>query len=141
MSHLPFLNCYSGIESEENEARTGNGCAPFPYMASTRAKRTTRGEVKPISSTRKKDALEVRERLAGKVLAQAEDIIEKVIEAAKTGNYLPTKFLFEFAGIMEPITKQDSEAEAQNRARSLAEVLLEAAQNGPKDPPQETPAA
>lgn len=85
--------------------------------------------------------LAVRERLAGKVLKEADDIIDKVIEAAKTGNYLPTKFLFEFAGIMEPIPRPDAEAEAQNRARSLAELLLDALQNGPKDTPQETPAA
>jgi hypothetical protein len=84
------------------------------------------------------DARAVRDRLVARILDNADEIVGGVTEAAKSGNYLPAKFLFEFAGIMEPAPKTDSEAEAQNRVRSLAEILLDAAQNAAKDQPQQT---
>jgi hypothetical protein len=87
------------------------------------------------------DARAIRERLIARILNNADDIVGGVTEAAKSGNYLPARFLFEFAGIMEPAPpKTDSEVEAQNRVRSLAEILLDAAQSATKDHSQQTQA-
>ena len=69
---------------------------------------------------------EVRRDMVNSVLEGAREIIDEVIAEAKKGNYLPAKFLFEFAGIAEPFPDADDEAAA--RRRSLAEVLLQAVQ-------------
>lgn len=84
------------------------------------------------------DAHAVRARLIASVLNEADAILRQVIEAAKTGNYLPAKFLFEFAGIMEPLPARDGEAETQARLRSLVDLLLDSAQKPQPEPPQET---
>lgn len=84
------------------------------------------------------DAHAVRTRLTASVLNEADDILKQVIEAAKTGNYLSAKFLFEFAGIMEPLPCPNGEAETQTRLRSLVDLLLDSAQRPQPEPPQET---
>jgi hypothetical protein len=78
------------------------------------------------SSTSKPYARAVRERLVAKIFDKAEVIIDKVIESAEAGNYLPTKFLFEFACLADPAGDADAAAEALSRARSLAEILFDA---------------
>jgi hypothetical protein len=65
---------------------------------------------------------QVRSDLVNSVLEEARGIIGKVIEQAKKGNYLPAKYLFEFAGIAEPLPESDVEPAAPHP--SLAEILL-----------------
>ncbi len=62
--------------------------------------------------------------MVNSVLRAARDIIQNVIVQAKQGNYQPAKFLFEFAGIAEPLPDTDEAAAA--RQKSLAEILLQA---------------
>jgi hypothetical protein len=91
------------------------------------------------------DPRKVREALVNAVLKNSEKLMNALIQAAQAGNYLPIKYLFEFAGISEPIPDGDADAEAGAKARSPAEILLGAGQNRPtktENPArQETPEA
>ncbi len=82
------------------------------------------------------DPRKLRTSLVNSVLRGGKEIIAAVLDEAKKGHYLPAKYLFEFAGIAEPLP--DIDAEATARVRSLAEILLNAVQNGVSAEQQET---
>jgi hypothetical protein len=109
-------------------------------MTEGKASKTRRAAKKEPTAPVAMDAHAVRARLIEKVLNDADAILGQVIEAAKTGNYLPAKFLFEFAGILEPLQKPEGEGEAETQARlrSLVDLLLDSAQKPQPGPSQET---
>ncbi len=138
MSHLPPLICYSEIESRKNSAAPVNGGRAFVSMekkqenalapdaagkpASGKSRKKKKPKQEQISSKTK-----LREELVHMILTSGKEIIKGVLGEAKKGNYLPAKYLFEFAGISEPLPELDADALA--RVKSLTEILFESVQN------------
>ncbi len=69
----------------------------------------------------------LREELVAMILKSGKEIVKGVVGEAKKGNYLPAKYLLEFAGIAEPLAEMNADAMA--RVKSLAEILFDAVQN------------
>jgi hypothetical protein len=101
-------------------AETDKGVTAKKKAGKPAAKKKSAGERKSP------DPRQVRQEMVDTALKSGKEVVVAVIEEAKKGNYLPFKALFEFANIWEPLPEADTEAAA--RARSLAEILLEAAQ-------------
>jgi hypothetical protein len=93
--------------------------------AEGKGKRTTtklaKAEEEKVPEKKKgKDVAEVRENINELVKESAEEIAKGVIEAAKTGQLAPAKYLFEAAGIY-PVTEQTAMRPIET---SLAHTLL-----------------
>jgi hypothetical protein len=86
--------------------------------AKAKAKATTTTPKRP-------DKHKVREQMEAAVLKNGKAVIEAVIKEAQKGGYLPAKYLFEFAGISEPLP--ETTAPAAPQVGALMDILLGAA--------------
>ncbi|MFB3815898.1 MAG: hypothetical protein ACE14L_17480 [Terriglobales bacterium] len=121
----------------KNRRGAGDGGRAVVFMASKKARTSTTR--KHNKSTKNSNRLKggrtpekgnLREEMVNLVLRNGKDIIRKVIDEAMKGNYLPAKYLFEFAGLAEP--QPETNEAAMARVKSLTEILLDAVQKQPE---------
>ncbi|MFB3915150.1 MAG: hypothetical protein ACE14M_00350 [Terriglobales bacterium] len=103
--------------------------AAEPKCQSAKTAEVKEGSAEPVASL---DPQAIRHDAVNLVLRAVPKIAQALVKQAEKGGHLPAKFLFDFAGIIEPSAAKPAEDE-----ESLSAMLLQALRQSPTG---ETPA-